>query len=66
MTQGTEDEKQGTGDIGWETKYKDVREGTKDIIQGLEKGKEEWVRGGKTQKMHVVRQNDCRAGSANK
>ncbi len=41
MTQATEDERQGTGDMGWETKYKDVREGTNDIRQGQEKGKEE-------------------------
>ncbi len=47
MTQGTEDERQGTGDVGWETKYKDVRVGTKDIRQGQEKGKEECVTGGK-------------------
>jgi hypothetical protein len=43
MRQGTEDGRQGTethktGDIGWETKYRDVREGTKDVRQGQEKG----------------------------
>jgi hypothetical protein len=32
-----------TGDICWETKYKDVREGTKDVRQGREMGPEEWV-----------------------
>jgi hypothetical protein len=51
VTQGTEDERQGTGDIGWETKYKDVREGTKDIRQGQEKGTEEWVTGGREEKL---------------
>ncbi len=41
MRQETEDRRQGTEslgrNIGWETKYKDVREGTKDIRQGREK-----------------------------
>ena len=33
------------GNIGWETKYKDVREGTNDIRQGQETGTEAWVTG---------------------
>jgi hypothetical protein len=36
-----------TGDIGWETKYIDVREGTKDVRHGWEKGDKgtgDWIR----------------------
>jgi hypothetical protein len=40
-----------TGDMGWETKYKDVREGTKDVRQGQEKGTEKWVTGGREEKL---------------
>jgi hypothetical protein len=53
--QGAEprDRVQRTGDkeqrhkTGWETNYKDVREGTKEFKQGQEKGTEEWVAGGR-------------------
>ncbi len=59
MRQGTEDrrkeQRRKTGDLGWETKYKDVREGTKDVRQGLEKGTEEWVTGGREENSENAR-----------
>jgi hypothetical protein len=46
-----------TGDIEWETKskrherkYEDVREGTKDVLQGREKETEELVTGRRKEK----------------
>jgi hypothetical protein len=40
------------GDIGWETKYKDMRERTKDIRQqGRERGTVEWVTGGREEEL---------------
>jgi hypothetical protein len=47
-----------TGDIGWETKYKDVREGTKDVRQGRENGPEEWVTRDKREKTQKTLRND--------
>ncbi len=44
------------GDIGWETKYKDVRTGTKDVRQRQEEGTEgteEWVTGEKREKTYL-------------
>jgi hypothetical protein len=48
---GYKEQRHKTGDIGWETKYKDVREGIKEIRQGQEKGTEEWVTGGSEEKL---------------
>ncbi len=47
---GDMEQRHKTGDIGWEAKYKDMREGTKDVRQRQEKGT------GKILKMHVVHQ----------
>jgi hypothetical protein len=43
------------GYIGWETKYKDVREWTKEVRQGREKGTDEWLTEGREdQKMNSI------------
>ncbi len=48
---GDKEHRRKTGDTGWETKYKDLREGTKDFRQGRKKGTEEWMIGGREEKL---------------
>jgi hypothetical protein len=44
-----------TRDIVWETKYKDMREGTKDVRYEWEKGTKEWVTWGREEKLRKCR-----------
>jgi hypothetical protein len=40
-----------TGDIVWETKYKEMREGTKDVRYEWEMGTKEWVTWGREENL---------------